>query len=124
MSSRPSGEPALIPRARRPISGLEALDAALIDAAHPELEPEFRGKIRTGTDVVHYYATYGQAARVQLFHALHKFSDGALGNPYELVIVPKDILHFPCKYATISAAGVVEVTKEAGQSEFTPLGLW
>lgn len=57
-------------------------------------------------DVVEYYATYGHGAKVKMFHCVRADLTGT-DCPYELAVVPKEIIRGD--YYTITASGVVMV---------------
>ena len=111
---------------RRSLS-LRAAQGAVPEAPTPAnyriglLEPDYPHEIVSGFDVVEYYATYGHAANIKLFH-LNAVSPACSGNPYELNVVPRELVS--ADHYTMSASGVVHVHGGGEAPEFIPLGTW
>jgi hypothetical protein len=95
-------------------------DSRLSPPDFPQIEPEFRGRIHIGLDVMQYYSVYGHDARVKLFHCVR---DPALNSPYALRVVSRDTIQQGAYY-TFSASGVVQVFADDSTPEFTPIGEW
>ncbi|GFH11917.1 uncharacterized protein HaLaN_07502 [Haematococcus lacustris] len=85
------------------------------------IEPEWRGRVRTGMDVVEYFAANGHGARVKMMHAVRSDLTGT-DCPYELVVTAKEVI--AGDYYTMSASGVVHMHADGSPAEFTPIGDW
>ena len=80
--------------------------------------------VKTGDDVIEFYARHGHDSPVKFFYCLLEddpttFSPYFL--PYDLTVVSRDDVG--SEYYTMSASGVVHM-RSGSQSEFTPLGEW
>ncbi|GMH41668.1 hypothetical protein BSKO_09578 [Bryopsis sp. KO-2023] len=92
-----------------------------LGGAYPNIEPDFKGKIWTGLDIIDYYSTYGHSAKVKVFHC-NRGQPANEGSPYELLVVPKN--HVNKQHYTFSASGVVYIPGPGLDPEFTPIGEW
>ncbi|KAK9828903.1 hypothetical protein WJX72_002692 [[Myrmecia] bisecta] len=86
----------------------------------PTSEAETAAAIRTGDDVVEFYARYGQDSAIKFFYC-NRADAGRFFRPYDLVVVRREDVE--PEHFNISAAGVMHIRKGM-QSEFTPLGEW
>lgn len=95
------------------------------------------GRLKTGQDVLQYFATNGLDAVPKLVHcvptaptavnstakpvaAAQGLGDGH--GPYDICVVSRNRL--PASYLTVSATGVVEVPGDGTPSIHTPVGTW
>ena len=95
-----------------------AADRSHFDSNAVEDEPP---EVRTGDDVVEFYARRGQHTGVKFFYCLPA-QTGLEFRPYDLVATTREEAHGG-EYFTMSASGVVHI-RPGEQSEFTQLGEW
>lgn len=83
------------------------------------IESDFDGELRTGNDVIEYYARYGHSAMIKVFFCNRTSPD----SPFELLVVPRALRskeHF-----TVTANGVVHERGDGvSEPEFTSIGEW
>eukprot|EP00898_Chlorokybus_atmophyticus_P003847 jgi/Chlat1/4463/Chrsp29S04567 len=112
--------------------------AAPLEGVTDPVEAEAIARIRTGDDVVEFYAQYGQESAVKFFYCI-RADTGLDFRPYDLAVVPREALSAHAEHFTLSASGVVRVVPPQHNnnntphnphhhtptsSEFTPLGEW
>jgi hypothetical protein len=86
------------------------------------LENEVAG-VRTGDDVVSFYAKHGQDTEVRFFYCNRAPETAQDFRPYDLIVVPREDV--APEYFTMSATGVVKIGPGAAtKTEFTSLGDW
>eukprot|EP00242_Pyramimonas_sp_CCMP2087_P005349 CAMPEP_0198205188 /NCGR_PEP_ID=MMETSP1445-20131203/8681_1 /TAXON_ID=36898 /ORGANISM="Pyramimonas sp., Strain CCMP2087" /LENGTH=1441 /DNA_ID=CAMNT_0043877371 /DNA_START=94 /DNA_END=4415 /DNA_ORIENTATION=+ len=76
--------------------------------------------IKTGDDVVEFYARNGKESEVKFFYC-NRADTGIFFRPYDLEVVCRE--DAANEYFTLSASGVVHI-KPGLRSDFTPLGEW
>lgn len=108
-------------RSKVTLTSFTAVPAGALPLYEGVIEEDFHTDIRTGNDVIEYYARYGHGARVKVFHCNRALPPGQ-GSPYELTIVPRQCVDL--EYYTITAAGVVHHPDGPGEPEYTPIGEW
>eukprot|EP00884_Botryococcus_braunii_P021647 jgi/Botrbrau1/8166/Bobra.357_2s0012.1 len=96
------------------------VSAALLSILPPD-EADAAGQVKTGDDVMQFYAKYGQGSAVRYFYC-NRVHSKVLFGPYDLLVVPREDVD-PQEHFTMSASGVLLIRKGA-ESEFIPLGQW
>ena len=89
-------------------------------ATSEDPEVELLNYIKTGDDVVVFYARQGKESEVKFFYC-NRADTGIFFRPYDLEVVAREEVN--PEYFTISASGVVHLQAGA-RAEFSPLGEW